>query len=210
MLTSPFSHGVIAALLVASLGMPAFAEAPDGGVYLRVFGGVSSLEDSDLSGAISGETGFDTGQVFGAAVGYDYAGSPFRSELEYAYRTGDADGAAGISGDLASTTLALNGYYDFAPIADGRLVPYIGAGLAYVTEIDFDVSGGSAPGEYNDTGVFGYQLMVGADYAISDRWSINGELRYFDAGDQSLSGPGGSLSADYQTIDVLVGASYRF
>ncbi len=196
--------------LLSFLALPALAEPADGGFYLRAFGGASALSDTDLTGIATGNSGFDTGQVFGGAVGYEYASSPFRTELEFAYRTGEADGAAGITGDFASTTLALNGYYDFAPIAGGRLTPYVGAGLAYITEIDFDVSGGGSPGEYNDSGDFGYQLMVGAEYPISDRWSVTGELRYFDAGSQTLTGPGGTLSADYQTVDVIIGTSFKF
>jgi opacity protein-like surface antigen len=210
MVYSSLSRATLASVLFVSLGFPAIADPLGGGFYLEGFGGASSLADTGLSGTASGTSGFGTGQVFGVAVGYGYAGSPFRSELEFAYRSGDANGAAGITGDFASTTFALNGYYDFETIAGGSLKPYVGAGLAYVTEIDFDVSGGGAPGEYNARGDFGYQLMVGAEYPISDRWSVTGEVRYFDAGRQDLTGPGGTLSSDYQSVDVIIGTSIRF
>lgn len=198
--------------IIIALGVapPVAADPSDGGLYLRAFGGASSLSDADLSGVATGTSGFDTGQVFGGAIGYDFARSPFRSEVEYAYRTGDADGSVGIMGDFASTTLALNGYYDFAPVLGGRLKPYVGGGLAYITEIDFDITGGSAPGEYKDSGGFGYQLMLGAEYPVSERWSVTGEVRYFDAGNQTLSGLGGSISADYETVDVIIGTSFKF
>ncbi|WP_413785263.1 outer membrane protein [Cognatiyoonia sp. IB215446] len=140
-------------------------------------------------------------------MGYGYAESPFRAELEFAYRTAEADGAAGTTGDFASTTLALNGYYDFKPVAGGRLTPFVEAGLAYVTEIDFDISGTR---RNRGAGVFGYQLMAAAAYPVSDRCSISGELRYFDAGSQSLSGPGGTLSADYRSVDIALGTAFRF
>lgn len=209
MTTPPLTNLTLTTALLACFGVPALAEPSDGGFYLRAFGGASSLSDSDLSGAATGSTGFDTGQVFGGAVGYDYSDSPFRSELEYTYRSGDADGTAGVTGDFASTTVALNGYYDFAPIAGGRLTPYFGAGLAYITEIDFDLSGGAA-GEYTDRGGIGYQLMLGAEYPVSERWSVTGEVRYFDAGSQTLTGPGGTLNADYQSIDLIVGTTFKF
>ena len=196
--------------LFVCLGMPAAADPSQGGFYIRAFGGLSFLSDTDLSGIATGNSGFDTGQVVGGAVGYDYAGSRFSSELEFTYRTGEADGSAGITGDFASTTLALNGYYHFAPIAGGRVTPYVGAGLAYVTEIDFDVSGGGATGEYDDSGDFGYQLMIGAEYPISERWTVTGEVRYFDLGSQTLTGSGGTLSADYETVDLIIGASIKF
>ncbi|MEM7717826.1 MAG: outer membrane beta-barrel protein [Pseudomonadota bacterium] len=204
------NKAALAAAIMSGFSVPALADASDGGFYLRAFGGASLLSDTNLSGPVTGNSDFDAGQTFGAAVGYDYAGSPFRSELEFAYRTGDADGAAGVAGDFASTTLAFNGYYDFTPIGGGKLTPYVGAGLAYVTEVDFDISGGSAPGEYNDSGAFGYQLMVGAAYPVSNRWALTGEIRYFDAGNQSLTGPGGTLSADYDTVDFTLGAVFKF
>jgi opacity protein-like surface antigen len=187
-----------------------FAQDGSDGFYLRLQGGASFLNDASLSGAAFGNLGFDTGFLAGGAVGFDYPDSPFRSELEYSYRSGDADGKLGITGDLASTSLAVNGYYDFAPISGSRVTPYIGAGLAYVTEIDFDVLTGPV-GQYSKTGMFGYQLMLGAEVPVNDRWSINGELRYFDAGSQSLRSPvGTTLRTDYATIDLLVGATFRF
>lgn len=202
--------GLMVALILGS-SAPLASQDLSSGIYGRVFGGISNLSDTDLSGGLSGSTGFDTGQVFGAAVGYQFSQSPVRAELEYAYRTADPDGSSGLSGDFASTTVALNGYYLFSPSASGRLTPYIGAGLAYVTELDFDVESGARAGEYNDTGLWGYQIMVGADYALTDRWSINGELRYFDAGSQTLTNASGdSLNADYDSIDLLVGATFRF
>ena len=208
-ISHPARTALVAALLI-SVSLPALADPDEGGFYLRAFGGVSSLSDSDLSGAVTGTSGFDSGQMVGGAVGYKYAASPFRSEIEYAYRSGEADGSAGVTGDLASTSLALNGYYDFTPVSGGRVTPYVGAGIAYVTEVDFDVIGGSAAGEYSDRGGIGFQVMAGVDYALSDRWSINGELRYFDAGRQDLTGAGGTLSTDYQTFDLIVGTSFNF
>jgi len=207
MITSKLSRLGLAALLVSGSCLPALAQDVDGGFYGRVFGGASSLSDTDLSGATSGSVGFGTGQIFGAAIGYDYGASPFRSEFEFAYRTGEANGSSGVTGDFASTTLALNGYYDFS---FGRVTPYLGAGLAYITEIDFDLVGGGATGEYSDRGAIGYQIMAGASYAISENWSLDGELRYFDAGSQDLSGSGGSISAGYSTVDFIIGTSFRF
>ncbi len=198
------------ALCIAGAPMLAAAQDNNDGFYLRVLGGASFLSDANLSGAALGKVGFDTGVIAGTAFGYDFVDSPFRSELEYTYRTGDADGKLGITGDLASTTLAVNGYYDFSPIGTLGVTPYIGAGLAYVTEIDFDVQTGPI-GEYSKTGMFGYQLMLGAEVPVSERWSINGELRYFDAGSQSLRSPAGaSLRTDYATLDLVFGAAYRF
>lgn len=200
----------LAVILAVCASLPANADDKTG-TYARIFGGLSQLSDTTLSGASSASIGFDSGQVIGAAFGYDYGARPYRAEIEFAYRTADADGSSGIQGDFASTTFALNGYYDFSPIGSSGVTPYIGAGLAYVTEIDFDVTGGALSGEYNDTGVFAYQLMVGATYPINDRWSLTSELRYFDAGSQSLRGPGGNtLRSDYDLVEFTIGTTFRF
>jgi opacity protein-like surface antigen len=186
------------------------AQAQDpGGVYVKAFAGLSKLGDSEVSGNVRGDASFKSGPVAGAALGHDYANSPFRAELEFIYRSGDAKTFAGsASGDFASTTLMVNGYYDFK--MGGSLTPYIGAGAGYVTEIDFDVAGGTGPGEYSDRGGLAWQAMGGISYAFTDRIGLSGELRYFDAGSRTLSGSAGSIKAEYASFDAIVGLRYRF
>jgi opacity protein-like surface antigen len=102
----------------------------------------------------------------------------------------------------------LNGYYLFSR---GTFTPYAGLGLGYVTEIDFDVTSGPAIGEYSNRGLFAWQAVLGADYAVSDQVSLFGELRYFATETPSLTNAGGAtLKADYDTIDILAGVSFRF
>ncbi|WP_415404712.1 outer membrane protein [Tateyamaria sp. SN3-11] len=195
--------------IAMTLAAPALA---DGDVYFKAFGGLSDLRSDSLTFGGAGSTAdYDTGAIFGGALGYDYAGSPWRSEIEFAYRSSDATLGAtlGTGGDFASTSVMINGIYAF-PTA-GALAPYVGVGLGVMTEVDFDIDAGPAAGEYNDTGVFAAQLMVGADYAVSERVGLFGELRYFTAGAQTLEAPGGAvLDADYDSIDALVGLSIRF
>lgn len=196
---SPF-----AVLLVLAAGP---AAAQDTAYYAKLFGGFSSLQGSsaDLGGS-SQLLSYDGGSIYGGAFGYDYGDRPFRAELEFSYRTDEAKGAVG--GDYASTTFIVNGYYLFSR---GTLTPYAGLGLGYVTEVDFDVTSGPGTGEYSDRGLFAWQLIFGADYAISDSLSLFGEARYFAAETATLDGPGGvTLSADYDTIDLLAGVSFRF
>jgi opacity protein-like surface antigen len=203
-------HLSAVALALATGLASASAHAQDsGGVYVEAFGGASMLKDSDVSGNVVGKANFKSGPVVGAAMGYDYANSPFRSELEFIYRSGDAKTfAGGASGDFASTTFMVNGYYDFK--AGGPLTPYLGAGAGYVTEIDFDISGGAGPGEYSDRGGFAWQAMGGINYALTNRIGLSGELRYFDAGTRTLSGSAGQVKAGYASFDAIVGVRYRF
>lgn len=184
------------------------AQQSGGSVYFEAFGGASFLSSTDLMfGAVSDDTSFDTGTVVGGALGYDFAG-PFRAELEFTYRSADG---SDVEGDFASTTLAVNGYYDFPAMTAG-LRPYVGAGIGSVTEIDYDIANGPLAGEYSDDGGALFQAMVGVRYDLTPSVMLTGELRYFDAGSRTLtrSGGGGTVDADYSGTELTLGLAYRF
>ena len=199
-----------AAVLAAAGFCSASASANDtGGLYLDAFAGASMLQDTNVDGNVIGKAPFETGPVVGAALGFDYSDSPFRSEVEFAYRSGDAKTFAnGASGDFASKVIMLNGYYDFN--TSGSMTPYFGVGVGYITEIDFDVNGGAGAGEYNNRGNFAWQAMGGVDYAVTNRIGLSGELRYFDGGGQTLTGSTGNIRADYASFEAVIGVRYRF
>jgi opacity protein-like surface antigen len=196
---------ILILLLVSPVAAPVAAQ--DAGYYAKAFGGLSALQGNSATlGNTAQSLRYDSGTTLGGAIGYDYGDRPFRAELEFAYRSGEA---TGVTGEYASTTFALNGYYVFA--GNGRLKPYVGLGLGYVTEIDFDVTSGASAGEYNGRGFFAAQAMLGADYALTDRLSLFGEVRSFMIDTPTLSGPGGAtLSADYNTLDLIAGLSFKF
>lgn len=206
------SHQALKAITVASMTIFPVAALADGNFYLKAFGGASALGADAL--ALDGTASaldLDTGAILGGAVGYDYANSPWSAEIEFTYRTADASPAAsvGTGGDFASTALMLNGFYTFD--GTGAFTPYVGLGLGVLSEVDFDVDTGAAAGEYNDTGPFAVQAMLGARYAVSARVSLYGELRYLSAGSQTLEGPAGStLEVDYDSFDALFGLSLQF
>ncbi len=194
--------------VLALLVMPRIASA-DGQFYGKLFGGASALSSDTLTfGDASGPIDFETGYLVGGAIGYDYANSPFRTEVEFTYRTGDTDtipASIGTGGDLASTSLMINAYYDFE--TGSAWTPYVGIGIGAATEIDYDVTGA---GEFSDTGLFAAQIMAGASYAVNEQTSVYGELRYFDAGSVELSGAGGVLNTDYSSVDLAFGVSFTF
>lgn len=199
---------------IAIVCLPSVIWAQDSGsFYLKAFGGASALQGNDFAlDGVSTGVSFDTGFIAGGAFGFDYANSPFRAELEYTHRTGDAGGldpTIASEGDLASTSLMLNGYYLFD--SPSGLSPYLGLGVGYATEIDFDLTTPTGSAQFSDTSQFAYQIIAGAEYPLSDRWSVYGEARYFSAGKVSLPGTGGTvLTTDYDTLDLIVGASLSF
>lgn len=203
-------HRGIALAAVLSIGATGSGWAE--GFYLKAYGGLSSLSESDISiSGVGSDAGvsFGSGAIAGGGVGYAYGGLPVAAELEWTYRTGDSEAGATTGGDFASTSLMVNGVWNLG--GSGRLTPYVGAGVGLVTEIDFDVPSGPAAGEYNERGGLAVQAFGGLSYAVTERVSAFGEVRYFDAGSVTLTGPGGAtLDADYSTIDLLAGVSFRF
>ncbi|MEM1113312.1 MAG: OmpW family outer membrane protein [Pseudomonadota bacterium] len=210
------------ATLAASVLLPASTLAEDSGWYLRAHGGISELGDTDgegrgidgLDGSVDVET--DSGFFAGAAAGYRY--SPRWSvEIAWEYRSNDAEtvapgGNVYPDGNYASNTLFLNGMYHFD--ARGRWDPYVGAGIGWQQEIDIDLEGLGAELSYSGDDSFGLQLFGGVNYQLSERWALNGELRYGQFDNIDLEGesgaPGEIESLDYTPLSAQFGVIYRF
>ena len=83
-----------------------------------------------------------------------------------------------------NTTVMLNGYYDFE--LDGDLTPFIGLGVGNVsTDVSFAPSG--VPIVNDDDSGFAWQVIVGADYSISEQLLFFGNYRYVSADDASVN-----------------------
>ena len=112
------------------------------------------------------------------------------------------DGMPGAGGsvsnrleDIESHDVFFNVYYDYK--TDSRWTPYVGAGLGWSgTEADIrlrfvrdnDVAIESARGTVSslessvDDGLFGWQLLLGMDYAVDERLSAGVRFRYAQFG----------------------------
>lgn len=203
--------------LVAALPGAAAADGP----YLKALGGASFLLDQTArrSGGAEADASFDAGYGFGLAAGWEFTPN-LAAEIEYLYRTGDAGsfspGGFGSGGDYASVIVSAHLLYTLdgweAPGGVGRLRPFAGVGLGIVQEMDFDISGGAAAGEYSDSGALALQARAGLRWDIDETWGVGVEGRYLNAGRPTLkrSGGGESLKARYETIDAFVSLSYRF
>ena len=150
---------VASSLLAALALMPSAADAAQGdghwyatGTLGAAFSSSQTLDYSSPAGAASASASFDPGLLAGGAVGYAFNPS-WRVEGEFIYQSVEHDGVdlAGIgslpSGNYASTGLALNGFYSFNAFGSDKVRTYIGAGLAWLTEVDIDFEqGGDAVG----------------------------------------------------------------
>jgi outer membrane immunogenic protein len=108
-------------------------------------------------------------------------------------------------------------------LAFDRFLVYATGGLAYGDfEASTTISGigsvwtGSAGGDR-----WGYVVGAGAEYALTNNWSVRGEYLYVDLGRQNyasplVSGPGagatvfGTSRAEYRTSIFRAGLNYRF
>lgn len=207
-----FAAYAAAAAIALGAGTAAGAQGFDTGgpFYLKGFGGFT-FPTSDKTtvrapvGSASGTIDYDTGWALGAAVGYEITPS-FAAELEYAYRRADLKND--VSGDTNSNAVMLNGIYNFGSMgATGAWQPYVGAGLGWA---NIDVSTDDF-GSFTRNDAFAYQLIGGVSYAVSPQLSLLGELRWFGTDNRKASGPNDArLDVEYNTVDVLVGASYNF
>jgi lipid A oxidase len=108
--------------------------------------------------------------------------------------------------------LLINVMYRFAPIADGRLLPYVGidAGVAIPhVEVKLKAFPGQDTWEYQLAGGAG-QVLGGFEYRLASAWSVfaEGKLSYSHL-DTDLEG-GGQLKTYLWSPQLLVGISYRF
>lgn len=185
--------------------------------------GFSQLGDQspDITGANDIADGrlditIDSGFAAGLAVRYDYANSPWTSEIGWEYRSNDsaattADGSVLPDGNYASNIFYLNGRY--ALNEDKRLTPWVGGGLAWIQEIDLDSEDSDGERSFEDSGSIGFQVMVGADYYLNERIYLTSEVRYSNHSEIDLdeeSGNGRVTGIDYQPITLGLGAGFRF
>lgn len=215
------STATIAGAAIASGPRPADSSASPQrtGLTARLFGGAGFLRDTNLTsddaGAIqNGDASFDVGWMGGGALGYRFHDS-WSADVEMTYRTNNLDRvtAAGTTvddGDFSSLSVLTNLRYHL-PVA-GPLRPYVGAGAGWIEEIDIDLETLSSETGYSASGV-GAQLLLGAEYALSDRLSLDVEGRYFRSFADSFDsedGPAITYDADYDRFEVVFGLSWRF
>jgi opacity protein-like surface antigen len=112
-------------------------------------------------------------------------------------------------GSMETSTLFLNGYYDF--MADQAFSPYLGVGVGYAdTDVTYKPSGVGVISD-SDTG-FAYQFILGASYALNESFEIYGDARLRYTDDASVKS--NLLSADFDVENSAtlfnLGVRYSF
>ena len=216
-----FRYGSLLFSTTLLLSAPAFAE-PEHRFYATGVVGVGFLDSDDINyrdGAVdsTAKADFDPSFTGGVTAGYRLNES-WRVEGEVLYRRNDLkdvtlDGI-GVStgGDLASLSLGLSALYDFRPFDNERLRGYVGAGVAFVQEIDidFEVSGAETSFETDDVG---FQVQLGGRYDLKDNMFLDVGVRYLTLSGAKLEFPAETtrvVEADYSPITVSAGLGWRF
>jgi outer membrane protein W len=202
--------------LMCSLSVAAQDKA---GLYVTAYGGSSKLASTNFTesrtamATLNGKGDFGGGTGLGGAIGQRY-GNGWAAELAWDYRSHKLNSIGGVpvTGDFASTTAFLNGYYRFQKM--GMVRPFVGAGLGYVTELDIDLGRGGSEQQYSRRGGLATQVIVGGEVDLSDRWSVSADLRWSNMGSRSFksANAGSALGGTpkYQPASFNLGLTYRF
>jgi OmpA-OmpF porin, OOP family len=158
------------ALLAVGLALP--AAAADKGWYFLAEGGVAIGQDVNAEvGGASGEAEVDVGTRFDLGVGYSL-NKNWALEFDTGWvwnRFTDTDGS------ISHIPLMINGVFRY-PMAGGKWVPYIGAGLGGTYSM-LDVDDGTlddSDGDFN----FAWQGMAGIKYMIKENMSLGLGYKY--------------------------------
>jgi opacity protein-like surface antigen len=107
--------------------------------------------------------------------------------------------------------LSINGIYRWLDSAfvDGRLQPYVGAGLAYYRpHAESTVDGVPYETGYQASG-FGYQLLGGARYRVTEKIGAFVEAK-FNSGTAKVGIASGQAETPLRTFHVVAGMSFSF
>ena len=216
----------MAALALLAVPSAAAAQGSGSGVYLGANIGANFLNDSEFDTAAVGEVDndYDTGFALSGQVGYDtgqlwqYGG--LRAELELSYRENEIDqhaiaalgGAQPDSTGTASTTALLaNLFHDFE--TGTPLTPYVGGGIGYAWSSLDNYGVRAAPNALDDEDAgFAWQLGAGLGYAVTERATVSLDYRYFSTSADATSNVFSAVESevDLDSHTVMLGLRYRF
>lgn len=124
----------------------------------------------------------------------------------------DADGKLGSFKHLPPTLSAV--YYPMD--ASSAFQPYVGAGINYTWFFDEKVSSEAKGKTFSDMSIknsWGWAAQVGADYMMTDKIMINGQVRYIDIDTTAYVNHSlgrAKVNVDVKPFVYMVGIGYKF
>ncbi len=170
-----------------------FAQSTEVGPYVRGALGAAFVENITVNqfyGPVPGGTiNLDTGVRFDVDVGYNF--NPYlAAELEFGWTYNNISSASGVSisgGSFGNFPFLVNLVLQL-PLADGRLIPYLGGGAGGsvgIIDVDYISANGVAIYGSDSAIAFAYQGFAGLRYAINERMSVGLIYKYMGTGNTS-------------------------
>jgi outer membrane protein len=191
---------IAAALALVLVGA---AGAANGSDWIVRVGGHYVDPKSDNHEVVSVDSGqsltFNVTYMFKTNWGVELlAAWPFCHDI-----TLNADGSKVAETKHLPPTLSLQ--YHFLP--DGRIRPYVGAGLNATLFFDEKTTGALEGTDLSLDDSFGAAAQIGVDFALSDDWMLNLDARWIDIDtDARLDGVGiGSVAIDPYAFGLSIG-----
>ena len=181
------------------------------------FLGSETLSYSDPSQSSTAKAEFDASFAGGGTFGY-YVTDNWRLEADLMYRRNDLknitlDGVGfSTGGDFASLSFGVNALYEFQPTSNPKLKTYVGAGIAFVQEIDIDFEVDSTETSF-ETDETGLQLQAGARYDLNERFFMDLTARYLTVSGARMEFQGDAsrvVESDYSPLTFSLGLGWRF
>jgi opacity protein-like surface antigen len=189
------------------------AKAQTSRIYFAGYMGLTSFGSVDFTDHTTPVTGSfepENAVNFAGALGLRFSEN-LRLEAELSHRGTDFDtadisgtGATVVDGDLQSTVLLLNTYYDF-DIRDWRTQPYLTAGIGVGRHNGQLTDPGAFTTNVNDT-AYGFMWNVGAGvkYRVRDNFAWTAGYRYLDGTSIAL----GNTEIDASNHEIRLGLEW--
>ncbi len=164
------------------------------------------------------ELQLDDGTAFYFSLGR-MNGRNLRTEIELSFRDNDIsslltpNAELPYTGQLQTFSGMGNLYWEFIKFPTGRLKPYIGAGVGFIS-VSSDLRLPSDPSTTNSqtssSSSFAYQWMAGVNYKVSNHLDLYGEYRFVDADSFGISSDRDELSGNFGYSANSIGGGLRW
>ena len=222
--------------IAVAIDLEGFYITPKGGVSKTMDTGVTSFTNHVPITQFLSDEDLGTGTAFGFSAG-KYLNDNFRVELEVIKRDNYEYDAQWLiadnlseKADIESTSLFINGFYDFHPfsISDKAITPYLGGGVGISRNKMGTVVGHTngvpsiATVDGKTISQFAYKLSAGALLSFSEQLSLDVNYQYVDLGEfksgTALYNSGVFIDnfqrpfngGDIKTQELMVGLQYKF
>lgn len=219
----------------------ASAQVPEHRFYVSLHAGQDQQDDEKIRGfnaaglPRNNDLTFSDGRVYAAALGvnaFEGDWGRVRFDAELSQREADVETIAlnGVQHTIRQgshvlmTAAMLNAYYD-TPLYFDHVRFFAGAGIGIANidhQVRYQITGGANPSNAqiaipSAEPTWAYQLVGGAEYALTQNWSLLADVRWVEFGDtqiQRFNLTAGALDsvndAEKSSVSITAGLRYAF